>query len=143
MVVGSRSFDGAGRVMFEADPYPKSQNAATAYGTSYFFKDTGDLDCVIRGAGQQTLSMATNLAAERFPTCFQRSFAGHVETDDVRDAASLQAGSPQAGVVSRVVATAIGRIIERSSWSGGIRIEDASFSYDRLGQQTSMIRFLH
>lgn len=142
LVVGSRAYDGAGRVMFEADPYPKSQNPATAYGTSYFFKNTGDVDCIIRGTGQQLPSMVTDIASERFPTCFQRTFAGHVETRDVRDAASLQVGSPQAGVVKRVVATAIGRVIERSSWLSGARLENATFSYDRLGQQVSMTRFL-
>jgi YD repeat-containing protein len=101
LMVGSRVYDEASRVVFEADPYPKSQNSASAYGTSYHFKDTGDLNCFIRGRGRQPLNMVTDLATERLPTCLQRSFAGHVDTLDVRDAASLEASSPQAGVVKR------------------------------------------
>jgi RHS repeat-associated protein len=143
LVAGSRAYDGAGRVVFQADPYPNSQDPATAYGTSYYFTDTDDLNCIVRGRGRQVLSMVTDPATERFPTCFQRSFAGHVDTLDVRDGASLEAGSPQAGVVQRVVATAIGRVIERSTLLPGLlQLEDATFAYDRLGKLTSMTRFL-
>lgn len=146
LVAGSRIYDGLGRVTFEADPYPMSQNAAHAYGTSYHFKNTGDVDCIIRGRRQQELSEVTDVATERFPTCFDRLFENHVETLEVRDAASLQAGSPQAGVVNRIVSSAIGRLIERSTVRpspGGSRLDYATFSYDRLGQQTSMTRFLN
>ncbi len=143
LVVGSRTYDGFGRVVFEADPYPKNLDAATAYGTSYHFKNTGDVDCIIRGRGQQALTEVTNVATERFPTCFDRLFINHVETLEVRDAASLQAGSPQAGVVKRVVSSAIGRVIERSTVKAGARLDYAAFSHDRLGQQTSMTRFLN
>jgi RHS repeat-associated protein len=141
LVVGSRLYDGAGRLQFEADPYPSSQDLATAYGTTYYYGDADDLQCAIRGSGRQPLSFATDVASERFPTCFERSFGGHVDTLDMRDAASLQAGSPQAGVVRRVVGTAIGRVIERSAWLVGTRLEDATFAYDPLGQLTSMTRF--
>ena len=141
MVVGSRLYDGAGRLQFEADPYPSSQDPAAAYGTTYYYGDADDLQCSIRGSGRQPLSFATDVASERFPTCYDRSFGGHADTLDMRDAASLQAGSPQAGVVRRVVGTAIGRVIERSAWVAGTRIEDATFAYDPLGQLTSMTRF--
>jgi YD repeat-containing protein len=141
LMVGSRVYDEASRVVFEADPYPKSQNSASAYGTSYHFKDTGDLNCFIRGRGRQPLNMVTDLATERLPTCLQRSFAGHVDTLDVRDAASLEASSPQAGVVKRRIATAIGRVTERSAFQAGLWLEFATFGYDRLGQRTSMVRF--
>ena len=142
LVLGLRAYDDAGRVVFEADPYPKSQNPAPAYGTSYYFKNTGDLDCVIRGRGRQALTIVTDVATETFPTCFQRSFANHLETLDVHDPASLQAGSAQSGVVKRIVGTATGRVIKRSTLKAGLRLEDAVFGYDRLGQQTSMVRFL-
>jgi YD repeat-containing protein len=141
LVVGSRVYDEAGRVVFEADPYPKSQNPANAYGTSYHFKDSGELNCLIRGRGLQPLNMVTDTATERFPTCLQRSFAGHVDTRDVRDAAALQASSPQAGVIRRVLTTAIGRVIERSTFKAGLWLEHATFDYDRFGQPTSMVRF--
>ena len=38
LIVGARTYDGLGRVAFAADPYPASQDAATAYGTTYHFK---------------------------------------------------------------------------------------------------------
>jgi hypothetical protein len=41
LVVGSRTYDGLGRVSFEADPYPTSQAASTAYGTTQFFNQDG------------------------------------------------------------------------------------------------------
>ena len=141
LVVGSRVYDQAGRVVFEADPFPKSQNSATAYGTSYHFTDTGDLSCTIRGQGRQPFNPVTDMATERLPTCLQRSFSGHVDTLDVRDAASLEASSPQAGVVKRRIATAIGRVTERSAFNGGLWLEFATFGYDRLGQLTTMVRF--
>jgi RHS repeat-associated protein len=141
LVVGLRVYDEAGRVVFAADPYPKSQNSASAYGTSYHFKDTGDLNCLIRGRGRQPLNMVTDLATERLPTCLQRSFAGNVDTLDVRDAASLEASSPQAGVVKRRIATAIGRVTERAAFKGGLWLEFATFGYDPLGQLTTMVRF--
>ena len=142
LVVGSRVYDLAGRVSFTADPYLKNLNPATAYGTSYHYNNVGDLQCLIRGQGWQPLNMVTDSATERFPSCFEHSFAGHVETLDMRDAASLQAGSPQAGVIKQIVTTAIGRVIERSTLLGGTRLEHATFAYDQLGQQTSISRFL-
>jgi RHS repeat-associated protein len=84
----------------------------------------------------------TDLASERLPTCFQRTFAGHVDTLDVRDAASLQAGSPQQGVVQRLVSSAIGRVIERSTLQAGTRVEHSRYAYDRLGQLLSIDRYL-
>jgi RHS repeat-associated protein len=142
LVISSRVYDGSGRVQFAADPYPKSQDAATAYGSSYYFTDAGDLDCVVRGQGPQPLNRVSDLPTERFPTCFQRSFAGHVNTLDVRDAASLQPTSPQTGVVRRSVFTAIGRRIEQSTLQNGVSLDEATFAFDRLGQQTGVTRFL-
>ncbi len=142
IVAGDRRYDGLGRVAFVAEPYPKSQNAASAYGTSFHYKNTGDIDCTIRGHGPQALNKQTDVASERFPTCFDRSFEGHVETQDVRDAASLQPGSPQADVVRRSVSSAIGRLLERSTLKGGVRADHATFAHDRLGQLTSMTRYL-
>ena len=140
-MVGFRKYDGLGRIAFEAEPYRRGENVATAYGTSYHFKNTGDLDCRIRGRGPQPLIRVTDEALERFPTCFERSFVGQVETLDMRDAASLQAGSPQEGVIQRVVSSAIGRVLERSTLKGAVRIEHAAYSHDALGRQTSMTRF--
>ncbi len=142
LVVDATTYDGLGRIAFEADPYPKSQASAPPYGTTYLFKTTGDINCVIRGRGRQTLSATTDAATERFPTCFQRSFDGHVDTIDMQDAASLDAASPQAGVVKRLVSSATGRALEASTLKNGTRLEHATFAHDRLGRRTAMTRFL-
>ena len=141
LVLNSRVYDAAGRVAFEADPYARSKSPADFYGTTYHFKNTDDLDCIIRGPGMQPPDNVTDIATERFPTCFNRTFTDHVATLDVQDAASLQADSPQAGVVHRVVSSAVGWTLERSTVKAGTRLEYASFGHDRLGQLTSMTRF--
>jgi RHS repeat-associated protein len=143
LVLGARTYDGMGRVAFAADTFPKSQDPATAYGTTYYFTDTGNLDCAIRGSGPQTLVRTSDLAAERFPICLAHRFASSAETVDVYDASSLQAGSPQDGVARRTVRSAIGWSIELSTVSSlGARLQDATFSYDHLGRLASITRYL-
>jgi len=143
LVVDSTIYDAAGRLAFAADPYPSTENLTNAYGLSYFYKPNGDIDCVVHGYGHaNAVAPVTDVSAERFPTCFQRSYAGHVDTLDVLDASSLQSNSPQSGVVRRTIRTAIGRAIERSTLRAGLRLEDATFKYDQLGQWIAMTRFL-
>jgi RHS repeat-associated protein len=142
IVVGERQYDDYGRITFRADPYSLGQNVATVYGTTYSYSNTGDLSCVIRGTGPQPIVAATDMETERFPTCIRHSYVGHLDTVDVTDAASLLAGSGQAGVVKRTVATAAGRIIERLALHSGIPLERSRFNYDPLGQVTSITRFV-
>ena len=143
LVARDRRFDAAGRLIFLAEPYAKGEDPATAYGVAYYFSSDGGLACAIRGLGRPPiLDTATNLATERLPTCFYRSYSGHRAITEARDAASLQVGSPQFGVIRRSVGTAIGWTIERSTWLNGAPLESATFTYDRLGQRTSMTRFL-
>src|SRR5207248_2884442 len=61
LVVGFRTYDAGGRIAFAARPYPKSQSASDHYGTTYYYKNTGDLDCVIRGTGHQAFTLVTDL----------------------------------------------------------------------------------
>jgi RHS repeat-associated protein len=151
VVTKYRLYDDAGRVAFAADPFEQTQSPSTAYGTSFYFNDAGDLQCMIRGTGHQPLTMASDSANELFPTCFRRWFASHTQMFDASDAASLQAGSPQFGVVRREATTAVGRIIERSTLNGGCltgsspcsaRLEHEALGYDHLGQLTSITRYL-
>lgn len=143
LIVGWKTFDGAGRLSFAADPFRVTESAINAYGRSFFYKDSGDLDCIVSGRGHANFVVtATNLALEQFPTCFQRSFAGHVETLDLRDASSLDATSPQAGVVKRISKSAIGLTLNQSTLRGFFRLEDETFTYDRLGEWASVTRFL-
>jgi hypothetical protein len=143
LILDSKLYDGAGRLIFIADPFSKNPFPASEYGTSIYYKTNGEVDCTVRGHGYASSAKAvTDTATEYFPTCFQRSFTGHVNTLDVLDASSLQANSPQAGVVKRVAKTAIGLPIERSTLKAGAPLEDEKFTYDRLGQWTSITRFL-
>ncbi|WP_147451091.1 RHS repeat-associated core domain-containing protein [Corallococcus llansteffanensis] len=142
LITGARTYDALGRVLFEADPYPASQNGATAYGTTYFFNLDGTPSCDVRGNGPQAYSATTDLATERIATCYFRSFLDHLETLSVNDAAALTAASPQAGVLKSATQTATGRILSRSTWKGTVRLEHATFTHDRLGQLTGMTRFL-
>jgi YD repeat-containing protein len=145
MKVGDRTYDSLGRILFEADPYPSDQNAATAYGTTRFFNTDGTPSCTIRGSGRQprptSFLVATNEASEIYPTCFSHVFQDNVEWVNVRDPSSLLAGSPQDGVVRGNAFTAMGRLITRSTWQGSTRLEHAVFGHDRLGHVTSMTRY--
>jgi RHS repeat-associated protein len=141
LILASRTFDDAGRVAFEAQPYPASE-ASPHYGSTYYYKNTGDLDCVILGSGIQAYTATTDLPNERLPTCFEREYANHTVTDDVRDPASLQVNSPQFGVAHRRVTSAIGRMIEHSDVRATTRLDYSSYVHDQLGHVTSMIRYL-
>ena len=143
LVVGSRVYDGLGRVFTEADPFPVApgQTPPAAYGTTYYFNADGSPSCMVRGTGQQPFTSTSNEASEIFPTCFDRTFENNTEVVSVQDAASLLAGSTQFGVKSTSYATAIGRTIMHSSWQASSRIEHAMFGYDRLGHRISMTRY--
>jgi hypothetical protein len=54
LIVGRRTYDSLGRVVFEADPFPSDQSFATAYGTSQFFNTDGTPSCIIRGNAAST-----------------------------------------------------------------------------------------
>ena len=68
----------------------------------------------------------TDEPGERYPTCFTARSPTTSETLGVRDAASLLAGSPQAGVISRD-ADRHGPVLARSTWQNGARLEHARF----------------
>jgi len=141
MVIGDRTYDGLGRVVFEADPYPSAQAPSTAYGTTRFFNYDGSPRVFIRGRGQQAFTTVPDDPTERYPTLFTHTFDSHTESMSVQDAASLTSGTPQNGVVQAGIASAIGRVLFRSTWQNGTRLEHEAFSYDRLGQLASMIRY--
>ncbi|MCY1047622.1 toxin glutamine deamidase domain-containing protein [Corallococcus sp. bb12-1] len=142
MISGERTYDDLGRVVFEADPHPASQNAATAYGTSSFFNLDGTPSCTVRGNGPQAYTATPNLGTELLPTCYSRTFANHLETVSLRDAAALSATAPQVNVVRSSTLTAVGRVLSRSTTRSGTPLEHATFTHDRLGQMTGMTRYL-
>ena len=149
LVVGRRTYDNLGRVVFEADPFPSTQDFATAYGTTRLFNVDGTPSCVVRGNGPQPFTgngsqpstWVTDELHEIYPTCFQHAFESNTEVVSVKDPASLLAGSPQDGVMTTSYATAVGRTIARSTWQGATRLEHATFTHDRLGHQTGMTRY--
>ena len=146
LILGQRLYDQLGRVQFEADPHPSTESIDTAYGTSRFFNMDGTFWCVIRGNGPQVLTLATDEANERYPTCFHRLFANHRAVVAAQDAASLLAGSAQAGIVHESTYSAIGQLLERTTYKpdaatgNHINLEDTQFGYDRLGHLIRMVR---
>jgi len=140
LVIGQRSYDLLGRVAFEADPYPRSQSASTAYGTTSYFHTDGTRWCDIRGAGVQSFTTVTDAERDIYPTCFDHMFQDKTEIAIVYDAAGLS-GGPQANVVRITQATAVGHLLARSTWQGSTRLEHATFTSDALGRQTSMTRY--
>jgi len=142
LIVGRRAYDQVGRVVFEADAYPKTQDAATAYGTSRIFNDDGSLFAEIRGRGPQVYSLYPDPSTEFYPTLYWHQFDHHVETTGIKEADALTAGAPQEGVTRQATSTAIGRVLARSTYQNNTRIENATFSYDLLGNQTSIARYL-
>ncbi|MFP2906014.1 RHS repeat-associated core domain-containing protein [Pyxidicoccus sp. 3LFB2] len=141
MITGARTYDGFGRVSFLADPYPSTQNGATAYGTSSSFNSDGTLKCTVRGHGPQAQTSVVDEANERYPTCYSRSYVANQEVLSVSGADSLLTGSPQAGVTSSATLSATGRVLSRSTLQGTTRLEHATFGHNRMGQLTSMVRY--
>jgi RHS repeat-associated protein len=137
-----RNYDVLGRVAFEADPFPSTQDPGTAYGTTYLFNTDGFPSCFIRGKGPQALSGATtDELAERYPTCYSRSFVSHEEVVSVSNPDSLLSSSPQVGVARLATRSGIGWVTSRATWQSGSRLEYATFNYDHLGQLTGMTRY--
>jgi RHS repeat-associated protein len=141
LIVGARTYDSLGRVDFEADPYPASQDAASAYGTTRYFDTDGTVTHAIRGRGQQPFTTTPDSAVERFPTLFGHTFANHRESRTSQGPDALSPDSPQFGVVREEVSTAVGRVLSRSTWQSGVRLEHAELGYDPTGAQTRMTRY--
>jgi len=142
MIVGKRTYDPQGRIVFEADAYPKSQDEATAYGTSRFFDEDGSLHAEVRGPGAQPYPyiFTPDPANEIFATLYWHIFDNHVETTGVRTPDSFVTGSPQESVYREAVSTGIGRVLSRSTYQNG-PIERADFAYDILGNQVTIDRY--
>jgi hypothetical protein len=152
IMTSQRTFDTQGRVVFEADPFPSTQDYSTAYGTTRFFNPDGIMSCVVRGNGQQPrvpgpvdangqVVPTTDESHELYPSCMQRAFQSNTEILTVRDGSSYLHGSPQEGVAQSSQVAATGRVIARSTWNGPTRLEYATLSYDRLGRLNGMTRF--
>ncbi|MCP3060099.1 hypothetical protein LXT21_15050 [Myxococcus sp. K38C18041901] len=142
MISGARTYDGLGRVVFEADPYPASQGAATAYGISHYFNQDGTPSCSIQGIGPQAYTTTPDAATERLPLCYSRTIVNHQEQVSVRDAASYSTTSPQLNVVRTATLTGAGRLLSRTTTQAGTPLEHTTFTFDKLGHMTGMTRYL-
>lgn len=120
LIAGYRTYDGLGRVLVAGEPFSVTSGQALTptYATTYHFNPDGTPSCFVQGPGQQPFTNTPNESSEVFPTCFTRTFQDHTEVVSVQDAASLLAGSPQSGVQKVSYATAIGRVLTRSTWQG-------------------------
>jgi RHS repeat-associated protein len=141
LIVGSRTYDPLGRVTFEADAYPASQDPTSAYGTTRYFDPDGSLWLEIRGNGPQPFTTAPDATKELFPSQYRHTFANHLETTTTQEADSLTTGSLQFGVIRQASSTAIGRVLSRSTTQSGARIEFETFGYELLGHQTALTRY--
>lgn len=141
LIIGSRAYDPLGRVFWEEDPHPSTQDGKTAYGTTQYFNQDGTLDVAIRGMGAQLYSLIPDASVEKFPTVYSHTFAGYQETTLTQTADALTATSPQFGVSHQTVLTATGRELSRSTWQSSTRLEYAELAHDRLGQLTGMTRY--
>lgn len=141
LVVGARSYDDLGRVVFQADPYATSQDAVTAYGTTRYFNQDGSPSVEIRGRGQQAYTTTVDESLEVYPTVISHGFDNYVETTVTMTPDSLVASSPQFGVQHQAVSTATGHVLSRATLQGGGRLEYEELAYDRLGQLASMTRY--
>lgn len=142
IVAGQRTYDGLGRVIYEADPYPSTQSPA--YATLRYFKDDGTADCVVRAplaAFSRVIARSTDESQQIYPTCFTRSFASHREIVATQSADSLLDGSPQAGVIETTTRSASGLTLSHSSSRGGTALEYAEYGYDSLGRLRTMTRY--
>lgn len=140
-LVVNRSYDELGRVRFESDPFPTSQDETSVYGTTFHFGSDGQLQCSIRGNGPQPLTFVADSTREVFPTCIARRYANHQLTVSVRSPDSTVANTPQAGVMRSETVTAAGRIVSRETTKNGVRLELSSHDYDRLGNLTRLTRY--
>lgn len=140
-LVVMRRWDDLGRLHFESDAFPSTQDANTAYGTTYHFDREGALRCSIRGRGVQPLVEATNLAQEVLPTCYSRVFDNHRLQVSVRSPDSNAAGTSQAGVVRRETMTAIGRVLQRETLHNTQVVERSTHEHDALGHLKALHRY--
>lgn len=141
MIFDARTYDALGRIVYEADPYPASQDPSTAYGGTTYYRADGTVAAVIRGAGPQPFTTVPDATTERFPTWFTHSFSNHQESMSVQDADALTASTPQYGVVRAAISSGAGRLLFRSTWQNGVRLEHEAFTQDRVGQLIDFTRY--
>jgi RHS repeat-associated protein len=146
IVTGARTYDDLGRVVFAADAFPGTAMLApalmdSAYGTTSHFHVDGSASSSVRGYGFQDPTWTIDEAEERYPAWTVREYSGNTENVSVFSPDALLPGSPQFGVVRKATTTAIGWILERSTWQGSNRIELARFKHDPLGATVEMTRY--
>ena len=113
----------------------------SAYGTTRYFNNDGALWVEVRGNGPQPFTTSSDPLNEVFPSVSSHIYAGHAETTITQDADSLTSGSAQFGVTHAATTSAIGRVLSRSTMLAGTRLEYATFGYEPLGHQSSMVRY--
>jgi hypothetical protein len=144
LIVGQRVYDALGRVRFEADAFPSTDDFSNAYGTTQHFNADGTPTCTVRGYGIRPRLDATDETIEHYESCVSRVFVANREVIRTRDASSLLTGSPQSNVMQLSHYSAIGRLLERVTSQPNLSqpFADAmEFGYDVLGHLTQMKRF--
>lgn len=149
LITEQYSYDALGRVRFEADPHVNGD--PNVYGTNHFYYPDATRSCDVRGPEELTgVNIANGLegpaanmsvaATERFPTCFDHSFANHVEWKRRFDPDSLSDG-PQSGVTRTTFEDSIGRELAVVTYQGDVSVERTTKTYDALGDLIEMDRY--
>jgi len=145
VILGQRTYDALGRVVFQADPFVSTDSFSTAYGTTYKFNTDGTPRSTVRGPGMQARDGVVDEANELYTTFFGRSFANNHEIVSISAPDSLNDSSNQSGISRETISSAIGRVLEYQTTTaqiGNPRVEDVTYTYDALGNRTSMRRYL-
>ncbi|SIS73651.1 RHS repeat domain-containing protein [Neptunomonas antarctica] len=142
LISGYLQFDELGRRSFEADPYLLGDNPVLSYGTSYHYYPDGKLECSIRGNGPQSLSWVSVPSDERFATCTRFKYDQRQLLIQTFGPNELTPNHNESGSFDEEVKSANDWLLRASRWTNGQRVEHSSYSYDRLGQQIGVARFV-
>lgn len=136
-----RTYDSYGRVAFQSEPFVVGEDPSTAMGTTHYYQVDGSPDCFVRAKGPHAYANVTDVASNVFPTCFARSYASYLETTSTALPDANDPTSPQAGLVRATTTTATGRRLAQTQTQGGTVLDYSTFTYDHLGNETSMTRY--
>jgi RHS repeat-associated protein len=141
LMVGTRAYDQLGRVLYAADPFPKSDDASQ-YGTTYYYNPDGTPSCFIRGAAFEQFRRGDDESKESYSTCFDYQYHDNQRTVLTSDGPLLRhestySGSGQLLLRSRILFTPD----VTGPTFGGVRGEAEEFVYDALGHLKQLKRF--
>ena len=144
VIANDVTYDAMGRVLFRATPYLASEAGTERYGTTYSYRENGDVHCEVSAYGITPWGSTTDdtsIDDERYVQCAARQFKNHTEELTLLSPNAYLPGAPQAGAYDRVYQSAIGQQIEHRRGQGTDILERSHYAYDRLGNRTHTRRY--